>query len=157
MMTELTQVQRNIFVLELVKACLNYSKDTKKSFDEILNEDIFPDVANESYSQMVCSTIKELNEQGYISGTVELSFESEFDAETLEETDSDIIDASSSIFDNIEITFKGEAYIGVENFKAAGKDFYNNIKPVIKAVALSTVQACVELAISVGLKSAGTI
>lgn len=43
MKMELSQEQQNLLVLELVKACIEYGREVQKSFEEVLNEDVFPD------------------------------------------------------------------------------------------------------------------
>ena len=64
--------ERRIFVLQLTVACLEYAEENKKSFEEVLHEDVFPNKASVSFSEMVCNTLKELEDKKYISGTVTL-------------------------------------------------------------------------------------
>lgn len=155
MKTELNQQQQNLLVLELVKVCIEYAKDEQKSFEEVLNKDVFPDQANVEFAEMVCRTLEALNRQGYISGTVELEFEIETDLETDEDTATNAIDFAECTFENIGITVKGNAYMGVDNFKKAGKDFWEKSKSVIKYIGTTALQTLVETAILTGLKAAG--
>lgn len=155
MKTELNQEQQNLLVLELVKACIEYGREVQKSFEEVLNEDVFPDQANVEYAEMVCRTLESLNKQGYISGTVELEFETEIDPNTFDETATDAIDFAECTFEDIGITVKGNAYMGVDNFKKAGKDLWEKSKPIIKCIGTTALQTIVETAILTGLKAAG--
>ena len=150
---ELTQEQQKLFVLELVKACLEYGKDVQKPFGEVLNEDVFPDQAHVEYAEMVCRTLEILNKEGYISGTVELEFEMEFDLETDDDTATDAIDFAECTFENIGITAKGIAYMGSDGFKKAGKDFFEKAKPIIKSIATTALQTLVETAVVLGLRA----
>lgn len=154
---ELTQVQKNLLVLELVKACMEYGKDVRKSFEDVLNEDVFPEKPYEAYTEMVCRTLETLNRQGYVSGVVELGFETETDPDTFEETATDVINTAECTFGDIGITAKGNAYMCADSFKEAGKDFLEKAKPVIKCIATTALQTLVETAISAGLKAAGTM
>lgn len=155
MKTELNQEQQNLLVLELVKMCIEYAKDEQKSFEEVLNEDVFPNQANVEFAEMVCRTLETLNRQGYISGMVELEFETEIDPDTFEETATNAIDFEQCTFENIGITAKGNAYMSNDSFKKVGKDFFENVKPVIKCIATTTLQTLVETAVVLGLKAAG--
>lgn len=120
-----------------------------------MNEDIFPNIANTEYAEMVCRTLESLNRQGYISGSVELEFETEIDPDTFEETATNAIDFAQCTFENIGITVKGNAYIGIDSFKKAGKDLYVKSKPVIKCITTTALQPLLETAILTGLKAAG--
>lgn len=104
---------------------------------------------------MVCRTLESLNKQGYISGTVELEFETEIDPNTFDETATDAINFVECTFENIGITVKGNAYMGVDNFKKAGKDLWEKSKPVMKCIGTTALQTLVETAILTGLKAAG--
>lgn len=118
---ELTQVQKNLLVLELVKACMEYGKDVRKSFEDVLNEDVFPEKPYEAYVKMVCRTLETLNRQSHVSGVVELEFETEIDPDTFEKTATDVIDTTECTFEDIEITAKGNSYMSSDSFKEAGK------------------------------------
>ena len=157
MKTELNQEQQNLLVLELVKVCIEYAKDEQKSFEEVLNEDVFPNQADTEFAEMVCRTLESLNRQGYISGTVELEYEIETDLETDEDTATNAIDFAQCTFENIGITAKGSAYMSSDSFKKAevGKDFLEKAKAVIKCIATTALQTLVETAVVLGLKAAG--
>ena len=155
MTTELNQEQQNLLVLELVKACVEYGREVQKSFEEVLNEDVFPDQADVEFAEMVCRTLDSLNKQGYIRGTVELEFETEIDPNTFDETATDAINFVECTFEDIDITVKGNAYMGVDNFKKAGKDLWEKSKPVMKCIGTTALQTIVETAILTGLKAAG--
>ena len=49
--------ERRIFVLQLTVACLEYAEENNKSFEEVLHEDVFPNKASVSFSEMVCNTL----------------------------------------------------------------------------------------------------
>ena len=151
----LSQVQQNLLVLELVRACLEYGKENQKTFGEVLNEDVFPSQADVGYAEMVCRTLESLNREGYISGTVELEYEIETDLETDEDTATDAVDFAECTFENIGITEKGDAYINGDNFQKAGKGFIEKAKPVIRCIAATALQTLVETAIQAGMKAAG--
>lgn len=155
MKNEFTKEQQKLFVLELVKACLEYGKDVHKSFEEVLTEDLFPEAANVVYAEMVCHTLEILNKEGCISGNVELEYEIEIDGDTFEETTTDAIYFAECTFENIGITEKGNAYMSNDNFKKAGKDFFEKAKPVIKCIATTALQTLVETAVVLGLRTAG--
>ena len=155
MKTELNQEQQNLLVLELVKVCIEYAKEEQKSFEQVLNEDVFPNQANVEFAEMVCRTLETLNRQGYISGTVELEFETEIDPNTFEETATNAIDFAQCTYENIGITAKGNAYMSSDSFKKVGKDFFEKVKPVIKCIATTALQTLVETAVVLGLKAAG--
>ncbi len=155
MKTELNQEQQTLLVLELVKSCLEYGAEAQKSFGEVLNEDVFPNQASVEFAEMVCRTLETLNRQGYISGVVDLEFEPEIDGETFEETATDAIDFAGCTFEDIGITAKGNAYMGMDNFKKVGRDLWEKSKPVIKCIATTALQTLVETAILTGLKAAG--
>lgn len=154
MKNEFTQEQQKLFVLELVKACLEYGKDVQKSFEEVLNEDLFPDAADVAYAEMVCHMLENLNKEGYISGKVELAHEIEIDGDTFKETTTNAINFAESTFENIAITAKGNAYMSGDSLKKVGKDFLEKAKPVIKCIATTALQTLVETAIVVGLRAA---
>lgn len=155
MKVQLSQEEQNLFVLELVKDCLEYGKDVNKSFEEVLNEDVFPEQADTEFAEMVCKTIDTLKNQGYISGNVELAYEIELDAETLDETTTDSIDFIECTFENIAITEKGSAYISGDNLKKNGKEFLEKVKPVIQCIATTALQTLVETGITIGLRTLG--
>lgn len=155
MKTELNQEQQNLLVLELVKACIEYAKDEQKSFEEVLNEDVFPNQANVEFAEMVCRTLESLNKEGCISGNVELEHEIEMDGDTFEETTTDAIDFAQCTFENIAITAKGNAYLSGDSYKKVGKGFLEKAKDLTKCIATTALQTLVETAIVAGLRAVG--
>lgn len=153
--TVFNEEQQKLFVLSLTKACLEYGGGAGKSFEEVLKEDVFPNEVSEEFEEVVCTTLLALKEQGYISGMVELVYETETDSKTFEVTELDTLDTPMCTFADINITPKGESYLTGDGFKKAGKDFFEKAKPVIKCIALTALQVTVETVITAGLKATG--
>ena len=103
------------------KECLRFAKEHNKSFEEVLNEDVFPNQANVEFAEMVCKTIEVLKDKGYINGTVELEYEIEIDPDTFEDKSTDAIDFSLCTFENINISAKGNIRLGTEGLKRSVK------------------------------------
>lgn len=101
--TQLSEKEQELLVLCIVKECLRFAKEHNKSFEEVLNEDVFPNQANVEFAEMVCKTIEVLKDKGYINGTVELEYEIEIDPDTFEDKSTDAIDFSLCTFENINI------------------------------------------------------
>lgn len=125
--TQLSEKEQELLVLCIVKECLRFAKEHNKSFEEVLNEDVFPNQANVEFAEMVCKTIEVLKDKGYINGTVELGYEIELeldaDSDTFEEESTDAIDFSLCTFENINISAKGNIRLGTEGFKEVSKGF----------------------------------
>ena len=157
--TQLSEKEKNLFVLILVKSCLQYGKDAQKSFESVLNEDVFANKGNTDFAEMVCKTIKSLNTNGYINGTVEIEYEKEYEldknGEEFEEEITDNVDFSMCNFIDISISLKGKAFLGVEGFKTVSKDFYEKVKPFLSYIAKVALKEIVEKFIEAGLKLAG--
>lgn len=153
--TQLNENEQELLVLCIVDECLNFAKENQKTFEEVLNEDLFPGEASTNFSETVCKTMITLKNKGYINGTVELEYEIEIDPETFEEESTDAIDFAMCTFEDISITLKGKARKGMEGFKDVGKDFLEKSKPVIKCIATTALQTCVESAVMLGLRSVG--
>ena len=157
--TQLTEKEQELLVLCIVKECLSFAKKHNKSFEEVLNEDVFPNQANVEFAEMVCKTIEVLKDKGYINGTVELEYEIELeldaDSDTFEEESTDAIDFSSCIFENINISAKGNIRLGTEGFKEVSKEFGKKALPIVKCIATTTLQTCVESAVVIGLGTVG--
>lgn len=157
--TQLTEKEQELLVLCIVKECLSFAKEHNKSFEEVLNEDVFPNQANVEFAEMVCKTIEVLKDKGYINGTVELEYEIELeldaDSDIFEEESTDTIDFSSCIFENINISAKGNIRLGTEGFKEVSKEFGKKALPIVKCIATTTLQTCVESAVVLGLRTVG--
>lgn len=155
MKTQLTEKEQELLVLYIIKACLSFAKENGKTFEEVLNEDLFANEANIEFAEMVCKTIETLKNKEYINGTVELEYEIEIDPETFEEESTDAIDFSLCIFENISISLKGDAKLGMEGFKEVSKNFAQKALPIIKCIGTTALQTCVEVTVTAGLKAAG--
>ena len=151
----LTEKQQTILFLCMIEECIKYAKENNKSFEEVLNQDVFPNEADTEFAEYICNSIKSLNDKGYINGTVELEYELEIDMDTFDENSTDAIDFAMCTFEDISISLKGKAYLGVENFKEVGEGFIEKAKPVIKCIATTALQTAVESAMIVGLRAAG--
>lgn len=151
----LTTKEQQILTLFVVEQCIKYAKETGKTFEEVLNEDVFANEASTDFAEMICKNIDSLSKDGYISGTVELEYEIEIDAETFEEEKTDNINFAECTFDNIEINTKGKAYMAVDNLKTLGKDFYKKSIPLLKCIATSSLEKAVECAFIAIMRNAG--
>lgn len=152
---QLTEKEQDLLVLCIVKECIAYAEKNNKTFEEVLNEDLFPAEANTGFAEMVCKTIEALKNKGCIDGTVELEYEIKIDPDTFEEESTDAIDFSSCIFENINISAKGNIRLGTEGFKEVSKEFGKKALPIVKCIATTTLQTCVESAVVLGLRTVG--
>lgn len=156
---QLTEKEQELFVLCIVKECIAYAEKNNKTFEEVLNEDLFPAEANTGFAEMVCKTIEALKNKGCIDGTVvlkyEIKLELDADSDTFEEESTDAIDFSSCIFENINISAKGNIRLGTEGFKEVSKEFGKKALPIVKCIATTTLQTCVESAVVLGLRTVG--
>lgn len=152
---QLTEKEQDLLVLCIVKECIAYAEKNNKTFEDVLNEDLFPAEANTGFAEMVCKTIEALKNKGYIDGTVELEYEIKIDPDTFEEESTDAIDFSSCIFENINISAKGNIRLGTEGFKEVSKEFGKKALPIVKCIATTTLQTCVESAVVLGLRTVG--
>ena len=156
---QLTEKEQDLLVLCIVKECLAYAEKNNKTFEDVLNEDLFPAEANTGFAEMVCKTIEALKNKGCIDGTVvlkyEIKLELDADSDTFEEESTDAIDFSSCIFENINISAKGNIRLGTEGFKEVSKEFGKKALPIVKCIATTTLQTCVESAVVLGLRTVG--
>ena len=156
---QLTEKEQELFVLCIVKECIAYAEKNNKTFEDVLNEDLFPAEANTGFAEMVCKTIEALKNKGCIDGTVvlkyEIKLELDADSDTFEEESTDAIDFSSCIFENINISAKGNIRLGTEGFKEVSKEFGKKALPIVKCIATTTLQTCVESAVVLGLRTVG--
>lgn len=153
---QLSQKEQELLVLEIVEACLKYSEESQLEFEEVLHEQVF--ASNHPYiefMEMVCRTAESLNSRGYIAGTVEIVYKTEFDEDTLEESPTDEINFYTTSFENIGITAKGRAFMGAETFKGLGKNFMEKATPVIKCIASTALQEVIETAFRTALQAVG--
>ena len=153
--THLTEKERELLVLCIIKECLSYAKEYDKTFEEVLNEDVFANIVNVEFAETVCKTIEALKNKGYINGTVEIEYEIEIDPKTFEEETIDAIDFSLCTFEDITISLKGNMKLGMEGFKEVSRDFAQKAVPVIKCIGTTALQTCVEVTVTAGLKAAG--
>ena len=153
--TQLSEKEQELLVLCIVKECLRFAKEHNKSFEEVFNEDVFPNQANVEFAEMVCKTIEVLKDKGYINGTVELEYEIEIDPDTFEDKSTDAIDFSLCTFENINISAKGNIRLGTEGFKEVSKEFGKKALLIVKSIATTTLQTCVESAVVFGLRTVG--
>lgn len=156
---QLTEKEQELLVLCIVKECIAYAEKNNKTFEDVLNEDLFPAEANTGFAEMVCKTIEALKNKGCIDGTVELKYEIKLeldaDSDTFEEESTDAIDFSSCIFENINISAKGNIRLGTEGFKEVSKEFGKKALPIVKCIATTTLQTCVESVVVLGLRTVG--
>lgn len=156
---QLTEKEQELLVLCIVKECIAYAEKNNKTFEDVLNEDLFPAEANTGFAEMVCKTIEVLKNKGCIDGTVvleyEIKLELDADSDTFEEESTDAIDFSSCIFENINISAKGNIRLGTEGFKEVSKEFGKKALPIVKCIATTTLQTCVESAVVLGLRTVG--
>lgn len=152
---QLSQKEQELLVLEIVDVCIQESEECQQPFGIVLCEKVFAGEAITEFSEMVCKTIKSLHDKGYIAGTVELEYVTEFENETLDESPTDAIDLGWSKFENISITTKGKTLMCAETFKELGKDFWEKAKPVIKEIACDTIKNTIKEVITNSLKAVG--
>lgn len=152
----LTTKEQQILTLYIVEQCIKFTKESGKTFEEVLNEDIFANVANIGLAEMVCKNMDSLEKDGYISGTVKLEYEIALD-DNFEDMDSENIDFAECTFNDIAITAKGKAYMAVDNVKTLSKDFYEKSKPILKCIATTALQTAVELTVTAVARQAGFV
>ena len=127
MTTDFSEKEKEVLVLEIVDACIQYSKEHGETFQQVLEKSVFVGEAREGISEMVCKTMESLHTKGYIEGTVELSYQSDIDQETWEESPTDTIDFEWIKLEDISISTKGKVLLGSETLKALGKRFIQNM------------------------------
>jgi len=152
---QLNPMEKELFVLELVKACIKRAEDSERTFGEVLGEEVFADKASAKFEKMVCSTMESLHEKGVITGIVEIGYIKEFDFEDDSERDTDEIDISICTFEDIAISTEAGEDVAKKGFKEAGKDFWVKVKPVIGCIGQTILQTAVEASIKAGLNAVG--
>ena len=83
---QLSEKEQDLLILIMVKEVIAYAEENNKTFEEVLNEDVFPNEASTEFSETVCKGIERLKVKGYITGEIELVYEEEINPETFEET-----------------------------------------------------------------------
>lgn len=86
MTTQFSEKEQEVLVLEIVDACIQYSKEHGETFQQVLEESLFIGKARSDFSEMVCKTMESLHTKGYIEGTVELSYQSDVDQDSLSDS-----------------------------------------------------------------------
>lgn len=152
----LTTKEQQILTLYIVEQCIKFTKESGKTFEEVLNEDVFANAANIDFAEMICRNIASLKKDGYISGTVILEYEIALD-DNFEDMDSENIDFAECTFNDIDITVKGKAYMAVDNVKTLSKDFYEKSKSILKCIATTALQTAVELTVTAVARQAGFV
>lgn len=148
MTTQFSEKEQEVLVLEIVDACIQYSKEHGETFQQVLAKSVFIGKARSDFSEMVCKTMESLHTKGYIEGTVELSYQSDVDQETWEESPTDIIDYEWTKLEDISISTKGKVLLGSETLKELGKGFIEKARPIIKVIAINTISNTVMQAIN---------
>ena len=87
---QLSEKEQDLLILIMVKEVIAYAEENNKTFEEVLNEDVFPNHASTEFAETVCKGIESLKVKGYITGEIELEYEEEINPETFEETKLDV-------------------------------------------------------------------
>ncbi len=138
----IAKLEEKELTLIIVKACLDYAKENKKSFEEVLLEDLLPEEASQNFSDMVCYNLKKLLQEGYIEGNVELVYDV-FD----EVEDDENISVPCSTFENITISEKGNAYMKLGEFGVALVKLKEKGVPFLKEIGTVALKVAVEAVI----------
>ena len=77
-----------------------------------------------------------------------MSYQSDIDQETWEESPTDTIDFEWIKLEDISISTKGKVLLGSETLKALGKRFIEKARPIIEVIAINTISNTVSKAIS---------
>ena len=143
--TQLNEKERELLVLEIVDACIQYSKEHTEDFEEVLHQQVFANEAYIEFMEMVCKTIESLHTKGYIEGTVELAYE----------PDTEDIDFFMTSFENINISLKGKEFMSGKTFKEVSENFWEKSKPLVRCIASTVLQTTVETITLTGLRAVG--
>lgn len=130
---ELTERQRMAGVLNIVCVCIKYAEENDMDFQDVI-ADLLEGTHELAYSVMLVTTIEELKNKKYISGTVELVKDLEFDAGNLGEIKAEGIIYTESVFENIAITLRGKIFMKTHWFLQGVSVFYERYKDDIKDV-----------------------
>ena len=74
---QLSEKEQDLLILIMVKEVIAYAEENNKTFEEVLNEDVFPNHASTEFAETVCKGIESLKVKGYITGEIELEYEEE--------------------------------------------------------------------------------
>lgn len=151
--TKLSDGEQDLIMLHFTKACLKYAKKNKKTFHEVLIQDVFPEEAKTEYSEYICKRIQALKYKGYINGIVELNYKAMYDEDANEIGYENDLDCTECIFDNIKINASGRKLVMRSIFKKASKEFIEASEQFIKKVASIALQESLKLIISSGIKA----
>jgi len=139
-LSEFSKEEQKALTLFIVQGCLEFRKESGKSLEDIMQEDLFPENASQVFSDMVCYNIKILVDEGILSGDVELVYD---ELEPGEDA-SKGISSSFSTFDNISITEKGEAYVKYGDFGVKAVEFKEKAIPFLKNIGNVALEKTVE-------------
>lgn len=158
-MKNLTAKEQMIVTLYIVDACVKIAEEEQEDFQDVLVDYILANVANESFSELVCKNIKILKDKDFISGTVEVEDTSNSDAEN----DIEVSYEELCNFENISITGNGELLMMLSELKYADvpmeSETENDPKAKFKKNAYSAfkfvVAECSSFALQMALTTAG--
>lgn len=144
---KMSSKEQKVITMCVVQACLQYANENQKAFEDVLNEDLFPAKASQEYSDMVCYNIKQLVDDGYLDGEVELEYD---ELEPGEDASKGICVTFSS-FENISITEKGNIFIKTGNFGVIAAEVKDVAVPILKTIGNATLATLTEVAIYTAL------
>lgn len=149
--TSLNQDEQKALTMLVVQACLEFGKENNKSFEDVMQEDLFPEKASQAFSDAICYNIKLLKEEGLLSGDVNL----EYDNLEVGEDASKGINSAFSTFDDISITEKGSVYIkyGYGGIKAV--ELKEKAMPFLKQIGNIALQTVVKTLVTAVLDTVG--
>ena len=61
---QLSEKEQDLLILIMVKEVIAYAEENNKTFEEVLNEDVFPNEASTEFSETVCKGIESLKVKG---------------------------------------------------------------------------------------------
>lgn len=61
---QLSEKEQDLLILIMVKEVIAYAEENNKTFEEVLNEDVFPNHASTEFSETVCKGIESLKVKG---------------------------------------------------------------------------------------------
>ncbi len=57
---QLSEKEQDLLILIMVKEVIAYAEENNKTFEEVLNEDVFPNEASTEFAETVCKGIESL-------------------------------------------------------------------------------------------------
>lgn len=136
--------EQKAFTMCVVQECLNYANTNKKSFEDVLVEDLLPGEGNQVFTDMIYRNIKHLVKDGYLAGVVELQ------SNSFEEDAEEDISIELSTVENITITEQGKVYMKSGEFGVIISNAKEKVKPVLKCIATTALEAAVETLVAMG-------